>query len=220
MALIKKIYKSSFVLTALYCLFFFSNAAATQAQFLYLGAAPVFSLTNFNWREQGQGLVTSTQANTQAAVFTGYGFLINRTYLSLEGGAQFGDKTGSNQVRNPITQELFKDKITMSDSYILDFRPGYVLQGKNTLFYGILGANTANFKVSQEDESTGGLQQSKTQREIGIRAGLGYNLGLGHHLMARAEYVYTQFPNFNALNGSIHPNSSEFTLGISAVLDW
>lgn len=199
-------------------LFYFAPACAEKAQFLYLGVAPVFSLTNFQWTEHGQNLITDTQSNTQAAIFTGYGFLVNRAYFGLEASTQLVDRTGKNNTRDQTTDQLLQDKITMSDSYIFDFRPGYVLQGKNTLLYGIFGVNTANFQVTQEAENNNLLQASDNMRETGLRFGVGYNLGLGHYLMGRAEYVYTQFPNFNALDGSLHPSSSEFTVGLSAVL--
>jgi opacity protein-like surface antigen len=193
--------------------------AADIAHFLYLGVSPVYSLTHFNWTEKsGQKLIDNTQGNTQAEVFGGYGLLVDRVYLGLEANTQFVNRTATNNTRDETTQQLFTDKMTMRDIYIADFRPGYVLNGKNTMLYGVFGVNSANFKATQEDVNGDIVQETNTQRELGMRFGIGYNLGLGHHLMARVEYVYTQFPNFDSANFNFHPNSSEFSIGLSTVL--
>lgn len=230
----KKIILAASVMAAL------TQTALAGNQFFYIGAEPVYVQTNFNWtnddvngesnpQANGVAVIDDTNADTQLGLFIGYGLLIDKIYLGVEGATQVGTRTATSTTQDYNTQMTLNNKATMSDIYIVDFRPGYVLGGKNSMIYGILGLNTANFEINQETGSGVIVQDSSTSRRNGLRLGLGYNLGLGKYLMARLEYVYTQFSDFEFTDyypdmSQLHtwqlsPYSNELSLGISLIFN-
>lgn len=195
-------------------------------QYFYAGVAPVYSFTNFDWRN----LTTETTINndtvtsTQAYLFLGYGVLLNRIYLGIEGGAQLGNRNASNSTTDPVLGDI-SNKISMNNGYVVDFRPGYVLSDKNTMIYGILGFTTVKFITHQEDDD--GIVFNNSNRRNGMRFGAGYNLGLGRYFEARIEYAFTKYfgyqfsntlPDGTVINTEeIDPNSHEISLGLAVI---
>lgn len=204
-------------------LFSLSSAQAGN-QFIYVGAEPVYSITNFDWTNtpaggQEQAIIHSSTNTTNAGIFAGYGILTDKVYLGLEGSTQFGKREATSQTQAFNTQAPLNNKATMSDVYIVDFRPGYLLGEKNSLLYGILGMNSANFNANQTDADGVVEQNSGSIRRTGFRLGVGYNLGLSHYLMARAEYAYTKFSKFDFLDiDQMNPSSNEISLGLAFVI--
>ncbi len=217
-----------------------SQSALADHQFIYAGLMPTYSVTQFDWKNvstspnlnpatNGQTILDQTSSNTQIGAFIGYGVLIDKVYLGVEGAAQFGDRKATSQTRDPNTQQALNNTVTMSDIYIVDFRPGYVLNDKNTMIYGILGLNMASFNANQQNDNGDFVESSGSIRKNGIRLGLGYNLGLGRHFMARAEYAFTKFSDFQYTNTffngaetqtcSLNPYSNEVSLGLSVVFN-
>lgn len=209
-------------------------------QLIYFGAAPVYSSTNFDWTNidnssdtspeaNGQSVITHTAEKTQLEVFIGYGFLLDRIYMGVEGATQFGQRKATSQTQDFVTQDNLNNKAMMKDIYIVDFRPGYILWDKNTMAYGILGFNSSTFEVEQQNDDGAIVQDSGPFRRDGVRVGLGYNLGLGSHFAARVEYVYTKFLDFQFSatypDGSevhtwkVNPSSNEVSLGLSVVFN-
>jgi opacity protein-like surface antigen len=210
-------------------IFNIQNALASN-QFIYFGVAPTYSNTHFGLANAGANTNTIDNANgvAQLGVFAGYGILIDKIYLGVEGGTQFGKRKASSDTQDFYTQAQLSNTATMSDIYLVDFRPGYIMGDKNSMLYGIIGLNTANFSAVQ---TSGGVtvQDSGEIRRDGVRLGLGYNLGLGAHFMARVEYVFTKFSNFQftdtfpdgsaAQTWELNPYSNEISLGLSMIFN-
>lgn len=217
-----------------------SHYALAGNQYIYAGIMPTYAMTNFNWTNadtstdsnpaaNGQVVLNDTDSTTQLGVFLGYGVLLDQIYLGMEGSILFGDRSATSTTADFNNQMQLNNKLTMNDIYIIDFRPGYVLFDKNSMIYGVIGLNTANFEATQTTSQQGTVTDSGPLRENGIRVGLGYNLGLGEHFMARVEYVYTKFQNFQFTDtfpdGSethtwqINPDSNEISLGLAAVFN-
>lgn len=209
-------------------------------QFIYFGAAPTYSSTNFDWTnadtstdtnpaDNGRPVINQASGNTQVGLFIGYGVLIEKIYFGVEGSTQFGQRTATSTTQDYNNQVPLNNTATMKDIYIVDFRPGYVVGSKNSMIYGIIGLNTANFSAEQQTNNEVIVQDSGTFRRDGLRLGLGYSLGLGEHFMARVEYAYTQFGSFQFTdsfpnNTEIHtwevdPSSNEFNLGLSVIFN-
>jgi opacity protein-like surface antigen len=205
--------------------------ATAGHQFLYVGVMPVYASTNFNWKNtvNNQTLIDKANGVTQIGLFLGYGVLVDKIYLGVEGSTQLGHRNADSHTTDPATQASQSNSATMSDIYIVDFRPGYIFGDKNSMLYGIAGLNTANFSARQKDVSSMVTQDSGTTRENGLRLGAGYNLGLGRHFMARVEYVFTKFSAFEfsttapagsvAQNWKFNPYSNEVNLGLSIIFN-
>lgn len=227
------------VFFGLVSMFTLQNALASN-QFLYFGVAPVYSSTYFGWQNvdtssntnpsaNGSDVINGTNAETQIGIFIGYGVLLDKIYLGMEGGAQFGKRQDTSVTQDFNSLVPLNNTMTMSDIYLIDFRPGYVLGGKNSMLYGIIGLNTANFSAVQQTNDGIIVQDSGDIRRDGLRLGLGYNLGLGQHFMARVEYVFTKFSDFQFTdtypnNTQTHtwelsPYSNEVSLGLSVVFN-
>ncbi len=207
-----------------------ANTAEAQNQYIYFGFMPVFSQTSFSWNNSNtnQELLDKSKSNTQVGAFIGYAVLLDQVYLGIEGSAQFGNRNSSTQVLDEQLQQTVINSVTMNNIYVVDFRPGYVIGGRNSLIYGILGINMASFVTQQEDTAGNIIEEAGSFRKNGIRAGVGYNLGIGKYLMARVEYVFTKFNDFqlspttpqgNLLETwDLNPYSNEITLGLAIVL--
>lgn len=216
------------------------QTAMASNQFLYFGVAPTYSSTQFSWENadmsgesnpaaNGTDVVNNATQTTQIGVFIGYGVVLDKIYLGVEGGTQFGDRKATSDTQDYNNQVPFNNTATMSDIYLVDFRPGYIMGDKNTMFYGIIGLNTANLSAVQQTTDGVIVQDSGSIRRDGLRLGLGYNLGLGQHFMARAEYVFTKFSDFQFTDvfpdGSevhtwrLNPYSNEISLGLAVVFN-
>jgi len=206
------------------------NNALAGSQFIYVGVAPTYSMTNFDWtvEDTKENIINNTQNNTQIGVMVGYGVLINRIYIGVEGATQFGERTAASQTHDVDTGEPLSNKVTMSDIYVVDFRPGYVLNGKNSLIYGIVGVNSSTFQAKQTNSAGEVVQDSDSDRSHGIRLGAGYNLGLGRHFMARVEYVFTTFSTIEFSDNDndnqtqswkLKPYSNEINVGLAVVFN-
>ena len=217
-----------------------SHYAVAGNQYIYAGIMPTYAITNFDWTNadtsadtnpnaNGQAILNDTNSTTQLGVFLGYGVLLDRIYLGMEGSILFGDRTATSTTTDFNNPMQLNNKLIMNDVYIVDFRPGYVFFDKNSMIYGVLGLNTANFEAQQSTDSEGIVTDSGPLRENGIRIGIGYNLGLGEHFMARVEYVFTKFQDFQFTDtypdGSethtwdINPDSNEISVGLAAVFN-
>jgi hypothetical protein len=211
-------------------------------QFVYFGVMPNFSVTHMNWQivnvsdednpnlpGAGQTLLDGSTGNTQFGVFTGYGVLLQKFYLGVEGGALLGRREIESGGSDTITEQHLTNEVTMSDIFLIDFRPGYVLKDNNTMLYGILGLNLPRFKATQSTDDGNVIQDSGYIRHNGYRLGVGYNLGLGRYFMGRIEYVFTDFPNLQFTNtcdngdfsetSRLKVYSNEINLGLSFVLN-
>jgi opacity protein-like surface antigen len=217
-----------------------SHYALAGNQYIYAGIMPTYAVTNFDWTNadtgadsnpdaNGQVVLNNTDSTTQVGTFLGYGVLLDRIYLGIEGSLLFGNRSATSTTTDFNNQMQLNNKLTMNDIYMIDFRPGYILFDKNSMIYGVIGLNTANFEAEQSSSTAGEVTDSGPMRENGIRIGLGYNLGLGEHFMARVEYVYTKFQDFQFTDtfpdGSethtwdINPDSNEISVGLAAVFN-
>lgn len=215
------------------------NAVAGY-QFLYAGVAPVYSLTNVDWQNadtnantnpeaNGRDVINDTHTNTQVGAFIGYGVLLDRIYLGVEGGTQFGQRKAASQTLDYNTQLPLSNQVTMSSIYTVDLRPGFVLGDKNSLLYAIVGLNSSSFEAEQTNDTGAIVQASGSTRTNGIRVGAGYNLGLGKYFMARVEYVFTKFSGFQFSDtfpdGSethtweVNPYSNEINFGLAVIFN-
>lgn len=205
--------------------------ALASNQFFYFGVAPTYNVTSFNWTNYNQTLV-NTVSSQQVGLFLGYGVLVDYIYLGFEGGAQLGKRTTNKNFTNYDSNTMMNYKAIMSDIYIFDFRPGFVWRDKNSMFYGILGLNSANFNLEQKDrQSNQVIANTGSIRRNGLRVGLGYNLGLSRYIMARVEYIYTKFSKFDGINNNdvdednqvqdwqLNPYSNEISLGLAFVVN-
>lgn len=218
----------------------FQSAMASNSQFIYFGIAPTYSSTYFGWQNadtsddtnpeaNGADVVNSSNSTTQIGIFIGYGVLLDKIYLGVEGGTQFGERKGASETQDFNNQIPLDNTVTMSDIYLVDFRPGYIMGDKNSMLYGIIGLNTANFSAVQQTSDGVIVQDSGDIRRNGVRLGLGYNLGLGKHFMARVEYVFTKFSNFQFTatcpddsethTWQLNPYSNEVSLGLSVIFN-
>lgn len=204
--------------------------ALASNQFFYFGVAPSYNVTSFNWTNYNQTLGNSVSSQ-QVGLFLGYGVLVDYIYLGFEGGAQLGKRTTNKNFTNYDNNIMMSYKATMSDIYIFDFRPGFVWRDKNSMFYGILGLNSANFNLEQKDRlSNQVIANTGSIRRNGLRVGLGYNLGLSRYVMARVEYIYTKFTKFDGIDNNVdednqiqdwqlNPYSNEISLGFAFVVN-
>ncbi|MBS0352092.1 MAG: hypothetical protein JSR33_13110 [Proteobacteria bacterium] len=219
-----------------------STCSWATGQYVYFGIMPTFSVTNLNWQivnvsdqdqndlpGAGETLLDGSTSNTQLGLFTGYGVLLKKFYLGVEGGMEFGRREAQSNGSDLITEEHLTNQVTMSDIFLVDFRPGYVLTDKNTMLYGIVGLNLPRFRATQVTDDGELIQDSGYVRKNGYRLGLGYNLGLGRYFMGRIEYVFTKFPDFQFTdtfdNGDCSETSrlkvysNEINLGLSFVVN-
>lgn len=214
--------------------------ALADGQYIYGGVAATYSSTRFNWQNvdnrndtnpaaNGQMVIGQANTNTQAGLFIGYAALINYIYLGIEGATQFGHRSAASETRDYNNQQPLHNTATMGDIYIVDFRPGWVFWDKNSLIYGIFGLNTANFNAEQQNSDGIVVQDSGPMRQNGLRLGVGYNLGLGKHFMARVEYVFTKFSDFQFSDTfpdgtethtwQLDPYSNEVSLGLALIFN-
>lgn len=208
-----------------------TSASWASNQYIYLGGNTIFSNTQFNWEnaDNSQNVLTDSTKTTQLGVFLGYGVVIDSIYLGAEGGIQFGSRKAQNELFNDNLQMDLENQLTMSEIYMVDFRPGYVFWNKNNLIYGILGLNTANFHAQQwSDEDNNNVFNSGPMRENGLRIGVGYNLALGRYFMARVDYVFTKFfinqfqetyVNGQTVTWQLNPYSNEVSIGLAVVFN-
>ncbi len=202
--------------------------AWADSQFIYLGAEPVLSWNHFIWQNadtsnnstpdaNGETVINQTTGALQAALFTGYGVVIDWIYLDVEGAIQLGKRSASSTTLNENTQETFYNTETMNDIYTVDFRPGFILWHTHSVLYGIAGLNTAKFTAQQENSEGVIVQDNGGMRRNGLRFGGGYSLELGKFFMVRVEYVHTKFSDFQFTDTV--PNSKEshtWDLGLSS----
>jgi opacity protein-like surface antigen len=195
---------------------FFISPALADGQFIYLGGAPVYSWTHFNWSNadtthntdpeaNGDTILDSTTRALQAEVFVGYEVVVSHISLAVEGATQFGKRTTNAEVLDAHTQEPLSSTVKINKIYIVDFRPGFLYASGN--LYGIVGVNSANFEATQENDEGLTVQDSDSIRRTGLRFGAGYSWLIAGRLAVRVDYVYTHFSNFQF--SDVFPNSKE-----------
>ncbi len=223
-------YKKLIMIGLIPVLFSVMSASWADNQYIYIGGNGVFSNTQFNWEnaDNSQKVIADSIKTTQAGAFIGYGVVVDSIYLGAEGGIQFGARKAENEYFDNNWRMHLTDQVAMSEIYIVDFRPGYVFWNKNNLIYGILGLNTANFRAQQWDEDNNYIFDSGPMRENGLRLGVGYNLALGRHLMARVDYVFTKFfinqfqetfANGQTTTWQLNPYSNEISVGLAVIFN-
>jgi opacity protein-like surface antigen len=214
--------KNLFCLLASFCLFQTAYAgSASPFDGFYVGADVGVNQGVFNVNSSAelnipgvteliprQQSYNSTTVAPIGGLTLGYGKTFNRLYLGLRlnGDLSTLQKTSNSHLQENTFGYTQTDqtKAKLSNDYGLLFQPGFLLTPR-TLIYGLVGPEGSNLSVSNTTSfiapvgvGVGAVSSTKRSEVIGIRAGLGFQQYLAHHISIGAEYDFTSYEHERA----------------------
>lgn len=144
-------------------------------------------------------------------LLAGWGMTFNKLYLGLRlnGDLSYPQKSTSQTITESIGNINLSSQTTakLSNTYGATFVPG-VLLSPNTLFYGLVGAEGSSLSVTSNNVSSIGgnsltANGSERKEVVGIRAGLGVEQYLAHHISIGLEYDFTAYDSASTSTATV-----------------
>jgi opacity protein-like surface antigen len=223
----KKTLLSLFMLLASSQVFAFSNGSGIYAGALFGLQNPVMKQKLTQTIEAGDVYLqlkyngNGNTINSSIGIDLGYGYFWNRFYAGIEVEKYFKDTHISTTFLKERT-DLFTSNLHIHNYFRASVHPGYLL-ARNTLAFATLGISYDRLSLHADLNH---LPYSHAKSKVGIECGLGVMQQLCKYLVARLEYTYVDYRNFQANgvfgdegavvtmhnHGSIHTNSLLFGL--------
>jgi len=138
-------------------------------------------------------------------VFVGYGHLLGRYYLGLEGELEDSNAEWDHE-REPGGRDFSMEKM---DSRGIALRAGYLLQN-GSLVYLRAGKVRTRFNTTWTKGNDPLLHIDRDDTLSGTRLGLGTELPLSRSVFARLDYSYTDYDSLDFVSGHNNPDTMEF----------
>ncbi len=174
------------LLAALGILFLAATAAPVRAEGiegLYIGAAAGPSLSTWDF---GNGDVDFS--GPRGTLFLGYGVMVDRIYLGLEGGYGFG--LGSVRARDDSLG--LRLGVAERHEFTIAPRIGYMVKPGLVLF-GSVGYQAAEIRGRLDAPGMGAYPLVGREHLDGLRLGVGMEASVTNNVFMRGEYTHTWF---------------------------
>jgi outer membrane immunogenic protein len=162
----------------------------------------ISQLSNFNTLDKthvsGVGVL--------GTLFGGYAWMKQAWYLAAEINGNISSLNFKSTNEEYVHQNFVSTRFKMNNSFGISALPGY-LWSDDTLFYGRLGYNNGQLKVTTGDVSLGNI----STRLNGFRYGLGLKQKLNDRFAVRVEYSQVSYGSassttFDALSSTLKEN--------------
>lgn len=185
-----------------------SSSAALASSGPYVGFSAGAINNNYKFSNSTETSNTPSSLGALANIFAGYGATLTQTiYLGGEVFANMG--TGEAHDLTIVTDSTTL-KVKNKYSYGVSIIPGLMVSDQ-TMIFARMGVVKTHFNTKQTSTTTTATNETSA---MGGQLGLGVETALNQNLSVRAEYDYTSYRAFTALNTRIKPNSNQLLVGL------